>query len=93
VVETADFYNRWMHEQLPRTGVRFKTNARHNVLMLYGLAGGLNRLPSRELAEFFDQFCPCGETHTLEVVRRLRGKLLEVLKRGSAAADSIAALS
>ena len=93
VVETADFYNRWMHEQLPRAGVRFKTNARHNVLMLYGLAGGLDRLSSRELAEFFDQFCPCGETHTLEVLRRLRGKLVGVLKRGSAAADSIAALS
>jgi hypothetical protein len=93
VVETADFYNRWMHEQLPHSGVRFKTNARHNVLVLYGLAGGLDRLSSRELADFFDQFCPCGETHTLEVLRRLRRKLVAVLGRGSEAADSIAALS
>jgi len=81
VVETADFYNPWMHEQLPRGGVRFKTNARHNVLMLYGLAGGLMRLSSRELADFFDQFCPCGESHTLEVLRRLRLKLVEALER------------
>jgi hypothetical protein len=93
VVETADFYNRWMHEQLPRAGVRFKTNARHNVLMLYGLAGGLDRLSSRELAEFFDEFCPCGDTHSLEVLRRLRGKLVDVMKRGSDATDSITALS
>ena len=48
MVETADLYNRWMHEQLPREGVRVKTNVRHNLLMLYGLAGGLDRLTSRE---------------------------------------------
>jgi hypothetical protein len=93
VVETADFYNRWMHEQLPRAGVRFKTNARHNVLMLYGLAGGLKRLSSRELGDFFDEFCPCGQTHTLEVLRRLRRKLVEALERGIEAIDSIATLS
>ena len=87
VVETADLYNRWMHEQLPREGVRFKTNVRHNLLMLYGLAGGLERLTSRELGDFFDQFCPCGETHTVEVLRRLRQKLALVLKRGVKAAE------
>lgn len=89
VVETAHLYNCWMHEQLPREGVRFKTNARHNILMLFGLAGGLERLTSQELADFFDQFCSCGETHTLEVLRRLRRKLLKVLERGGEAADLI----
>lgn len=87
VVETADLYNRWMHEQLPREGVQFKTNIRHNLLMLYGLAGGLERLTSRELGDFFDQFCPCGKTHTLEVLRRLRQKLVLVLERGAKAAE------
>lgn len=91
VVETEDLYNRWMHEQLPRGGVRFKTNVHHNVLMLFGLAGGLERLTSKELADFFDQFCPCGETHTLEVLRRLRRKLVKVLERGGEASDQIAA--
>jgi hypothetical protein len=93
VVETVDLYNRWMHEQLPRGGVRFKTNASHNLLMLVGLAGGLERLASRELADFFDQFCPCGETHTLEVLRRLLRKLVKVLERGSEATGRIAAAS
>jgi hypothetical protein len=89
VVETADLYNRWMHGQLPRGGVRFKTNVRHNLLMLYGLAGGLETLTSQELADFFDQFCSCGDTHTLEVLRRLRRKLLKVLERGREASDGI----
>lgn len=93
VVETEDIYNRWMHDQLPRGGVRFKTNARHNILMLYGLAGGLDRLTSQELADFFDQYCPCAETHTLEVLRRLREKLLKVMKRGGEALDRIASSS
>jgi len=93
VVETADIYNRWMHEQLPRGGVRFKTNACHNLLMLFGLTGGLDRLSSRELADFFDKFCSCGQTHTLEVLRRLRWKLVGAMERGREATDSIAAAS
>jgi hypothetical protein len=93
VVETEDVYNRWMHDQLPVGGVRFKTNARHNLLMLYGLTGGLERLTTRELTDFFDQFCPCGETHTLEVLRRLRRKLLKVLELGREATGGIAAAS
>jgi hypothetical protein len=93
VVETADLYNRWMHEQLPRGGVRFKTNVRHNMLMFFGLAGGLDRLTSQELADFFDQFCPCGETHTVEVLRRLRHKLLKVVERGREATEAISSAS
>jgi len=89
VVETADLYNRWMHDQLPVRGVRFKTNERHNLLMIYGLAGGLGRLTPQELADFFDDFCPCGETHTPEVLRRLRLKLLKVLDRGREASSLI----
>lgn len=91
LVESEDVYNRWMHEQLPRGGIRVKTNVRHNVLMLFGLSGGLERLTSQELADFFDQFCPCGETHALEVLRRLRSKIVKVLERGGEAIDSIAA--
>ena len=83
VVETADLYNRWMHGQLPRGGVRVKTNVHHNLLMLFGLPGGLQKLTSKELADFFDQFCPCGETHTLEVLRRLRQKLLKMVDQGA----------
>lgn len=93
MVETLDVYNRWMHDQLPRGGVRFKTNPHHNLLMLYGLGGGLDRLTSQELADFFDEFCPCGQTHTLEVLRRLRRKLIKVLERGHEAVNGIGASS
>ena len=89
VVETTDFYNRWIHEQLPVGGVRFKTNERHNLLMIYGLPGGLARLTPQELADFFDEFCPCGETHTPEILRRLRLKLLKALDRGREAGSLI----
>jgi hypothetical protein len=91
VVECKDIYNRWMHDQLPRGGVRFKTNVRHNLLMLYGLDSGLTKLTSQELAVFFDDFCPCGGTHTAEVLRRLRQKLVNVFERGREAVDGIVA--
>jgi hypothetical protein len=61
--------------------------------MLYGLTGGLERLTTRELAGFFGQFCPCGETHTLEVLQRLRRKLLKVLEHGREANGGISATS
>jgi hypothetical protein len=92
-VETTDLYNRWMHEQLPRGGIRVKTNVHHNFLILCGMVGGLERLTSQELTDFFDQFCPCGTTHTLEVLVKLRRKLLKVLQRGRDAAERIAAAS
>lgn len=91
LVESMDLYNRWVHEQLPRGGVRFKTNVHHNLLMLYGLVGGIQRLTSRELADFFDHLCPCGGTHTLEVLARLRCKLLKTVARCSEATDPISA--
>lgn len=87
IVETLDVYNRWMHNQLPRGGVRFKTNPHHNILMTCGLLGGLESLTSRELADFFDEFCPCGETHDPEVLRGLRRKLIRITAYGSDALD------
>lgn len=91
MVETVDLYNRWIHDQLPHGRVRFKTNVHHNLLMIYGLPAGLQRLTSRELVEFFDQFCPCGSTHSQEVLNRLRNKLLNSIARGRKAMDSIVA--
>lgn len=79
IVEVEHLRNLWLHEQLPPGGVRFKTNPRHNLLMLYGLAGGLERLTSSELVHFFDEMCPCGEMHNQQVLQRLRTKLQKSL--------------
>jgi hypothetical protein len=46
----------------------------------------LNELTSTELVDFFDEYCPCGQVHSLEVMRRLREKLCSMLERGQAAA-------
>jgi hypothetical protein len=91
VVEIGNLYNRWIHELLPTAGVRFKTNPVHNLIMLYGIAGGLEKLTCQELADFFDNECPCGETHSLEVLVKLRRKLLRAIIRGQEAIASITA--
>jgi hypothetical protein len=92
LVEVMHIRNLWLHGQLPRGGLRFKTNVHHNMLITFGLAAGLNELTLTELVDFFDEFCPCGEIHSSEVMRRLREKLCAMLDRGRKAAASIAGL-
>jgi hypothetical protein len=75
VVEVMNLNNSWLHGQLPRGGVWFRTNPLHNLLMMYGLSGGLEGLTSSALVRFFDENCPCGETHDQQVLQRLRAKL------------------
>ena len=89
LVEVMHIRNLWLHDQLPRDGVRFKTNIHHNLLVTFGVAAGLNELNSTELVDFFDEYCPCGEIHSLEVMRRLREKLCSMLERGQAATAKI----
>jgi hypothetical protein len=89
LVEVMHIRNLWLHGQLPRGGLRFKTNVHHNMLGTFGLAAGLNELTSTELADFFDEYCPCGEIHSSEVMRRLREKLCSMLERGQAATAKI----
>jgi hypothetical protein len=86
LVEVMHIRNLWLHGQLPRGGLRFKTNVHHNLLVTFGLVAGLNELTSTELVDFFDEYCPCGQVHSLEVMRRLREKLCSMLERGQAAA-------
>lgn len=83
LVDVMDLCNRWLHEQLPPGGVRFKTNGMHNLLMLYGLAAGFEKLTSSELVQFFDEMCPCGKIHNQQVLQRLRVKLQKRLARGA----------
>jgi hypothetical protein len=80
VVDIKHLYDLWVHELLPPGGVRFKTNEHHNLLMLYGLAGGIENLTSSELVHFFDEVCPCGtELHNQQSLQRLRTKLQKSL--------------
>jgi hypothetical protein len=75
VVEVMHLNNRWLHGLLPNGGVPFKTNPLHILLMLYGLSGGLERLTSSELVQFFDDNCPCGKIHNQQVLQRRRARL------------------
>jgi hypothetical protein len=75
VVEVMRLNNRWLHGLLPNGGVPFKTNPLHILLMLYGLSGGLERLTSSELVQFFDDNCPCGKIHNQQVLQRRRARL------------------
>ena len=80
VVDILHLYNQWVHELLPPGGVKFKTNERHHLLMLYGLLGGIEKLTSGELVHFFDKVCPCREEiHNQQVLQRLRAKLQKSL--------------
>jgi hypothetical protein len=93
LVEVIHLRNLWLHDQLPSGGLRFKTNVYHNLLVTYGLAAGLSELNTSEMIDFFDQYCPCGDVHSLEVMRRLRQKLWTMLERGREAATLIAELA
>jgi len=76
VVDVMNLNNSWLHGQLPSAGVWFRTNPLHNLVMLCGLSGGLERLTSSALVQFFDDNCPCGKEHNQQVLQRLRAKLL-----------------
>jgi hypothetical protein len=88
-VEVMHLNNRWLHGQLPRGGVPFKTNPGQILFMLYGLLAGVERLTSSELVQFFDDNCPCGkEIHNQQVLERLRTRLQNRISRISQIDDA-----
>ena len=60
----------------------FKGNPDHCELLELGLNLGLKALTAEELAECFDELCPCGETHDADALKKLR---VRVCKRLDAA--------
>ena len=52
----------------------------HRVLIQMGISFGLLQLTESELAEFFDEYCPCGK-HRPENLKKLRQRVLNEMKR------------
>jgi hypothetical protein len=55
--------------------LKFKTDLDHFDLMVFGTDLGLEPLSDEELAECFDELCPCGKEHYGENLRKLRTRI------------------
>jgi len=53
----------------------FKRNPNHCDLLELGLNLGLKALTAEELADCFDEMCPCGEAHDADVLKKLRARV------------------
>jgi hypothetical protein len=72
-------YQRWRYNELDPEKARFKLAHEHQVLLRYGLAFGIGELSPEELADCFDELCPCGKIHFPENLRKLRTRVLAFL--------------
>lgn len=53
----------------------FKGNPIHCELLELGFGLGLNALSAEELADCFDELCPCGESHDADALKKLRARV------------------
>jgi hypothetical protein len=54
-----------------------KGNIDHRIIMQTGLSLGMEKLTAVQLELFFNQFCPCGEEHDCDDLRKLRKRILQ----------------
>jgi hypothetical protein len=59
---------------------RYKVSEIHSDLIELGLNLGLNRLTFEELAECFDDMCPCGREHAADALKRQFKRVEQQLK-------------
>ncbi|HEX2710826.1 MAG TPA: hypothetical protein VHM88_01190, partial [Candidatus Acidoferrales bacterium] len=57
---------RMLYGRPQRHDYYFKRHVPHTLLMLGGLHEGLEKLSPAELAEFFNEYCPCSDAHSQE---------------------------
>lgn len=79
VLAVSRDYQRWRYGELDPEKAKFKLDREHQVLIRYGLAFGIEALSAEELAECFDELCPCGKTHFPENLRKLRTRVVAFL--------------
>jgi len=72
-------YQRWRYRELDPEKAKFKLDREHQVLIQYGLAFGVESLSAEELADCFNELCPCGKTHFPENLRKLRTRVIGFL--------------
>jgi len=61
--------------------VPFKGTSTHSDIMELGLNLGLDKLTAEELADCFDEVCPCGKTHDPDALKKQRVRVRKQLER------------
>lgn len=56
--------------ELRPADTRFKTDETHMFVFFVGNRYGLRELKAEEMADFFDDFCPCRREHDVESLRK-----------------------
>jgi len=61
----------------------FKIDSTHWTLLETGFDLGLQKLTSEELADCFDEVCPCGFPHDADALKKQRNRLRKLLKEAT----------
>ncbi len=80
--EAVRFLEKWLNGRLHEEDFCFRTNEYHSTLILAGLPLGLGRLSEQELADCFDNICPCKreESHDGHTLRKIRDNIRRALE-------------
>jgi len=71
-------YDMWKLGKVDPNKLKFKTDLDHFVLLNGGLDLGLEDLNPDQLAECFDELCPCGRVHEPENLKKLRRRIVKM---------------
>ncbi len=66
---------KWRFGEIDLKEVKYKTNVEHFGLISFGLDFGMLSLTAKELADCFDELCPCGNVDDPENLSKLRRKI------------------
>lgn len=61
----------------------FKVDATHSDLLELGLHHGLSKLTAEELADCFQELCPCGNLHNPDALKKQRGRVVKDIEAAS----------
>ena len=59
---------------------KFQGDPYHRDLLQIGLCFGMEKLTSEELADCFEEYCPCGKEHDADALKKQRGRLVRELR-------------
>lgn len=60
---------------------KFQGDPFHRDLLEIGLCFGMEKLTSEELADCFEEYCPCGRAHDSDSLKKQRRRLIQELSR------------
>lgn len=83
VQKTAEsYYNmRWN----PKWAQPIKSDRLHLAVFEMGLGLGLEKLTAEELADCFQEVCPCGKEHDADALKKQRARFLKAIRKAIAA--------